>query len=68
MVYGMNFDMLTDKKRVWMGFVFCPLPLYAGRLHFFEKGLMVGGYSLPRHDRNEKLFLIARHFPAQNTL
>jgi hypothetical protein len=37
MVYGMNFDMLTDKKLVWMGFVFCSLHLSAGRLHFLLK-------------------------------
>jgi len=45
MVYGMNFDILTDKKARLDGF--CPLPLALIRWQtafFVEKSLMVGGY------------------------
>ena len=42
-----------------------PLPLCAGRLPFMVKKAC---HKMPRHDRNENLFLIAWPFPAQNIL
>jgi hypothetical protein len=37
MFYGMNFDILTNKKARLDGYRPCPLPLSAGRLPFLVK-------------------------------
>jgi len=67
MVYGTNFDILTDKKARLDRYR--PTALRRWQTAFFgEKGLIAGGHKMPRHDRNENLFLIARTFPAQNIL
>ena len=69
MVYGMNFDILTNKKVRLDGYGPLPPALIRWQTAFFgEKGLMAGGHKMPRHDRNENLSLIARPFPAQNIL
>lgn len=69
MVCGMNFDILTNKKARLDGYRPLPTALIRWQNDFFgEKGLIAGGHKMPRHDRNENLFLIARPFPAQNIL
>jgi hypothetical protein len=67
MFYGMNFDILTNKKARLDGYR--PTALMCWQTAFYgEKGLLAGGHKMPRHYRNENLFLIAWPFPAQNIL